>query len=89
MQPSIPNACSSNPYLGPATTAEEYWDGLARLEELLRPLNMRAEYRMVPAFLAEACGPGHIAPGQRSEDLPAVLIDPFLHRVLGYDPAGT
>ena len=78
----------ANPYLGPATTAEEYRAGLARLTELLQPLNMQPEYRMVPAFLSEACGPGCIAPGQRPEDLPAVLIDPFLHRVLGYDPAG-
>ena len=75
----------ANPYLGPATTAEEYRDGLARLKELLQPLGMQPEYRMVPAFLK-----GETAPGQRpGEELPSILIDPFLHRVLGYDPAGT
>ena len=75
----------ANPYLGPATAAEEYWDGLTRLTELLQPLGMKPEYRMAPAFLKEACGPG-----QRDRSvLPCILIDPFLHRVLGYDPAGT
>ena len=65
----------ANPYLGPATTAEEYWAGHARLTELLRPLGMAPELRMAPAFLAEAAGD------------PCILIDPFLSRVLGYDPA--
>jgi hypothetical protein len=68
----------ANPYLGPATTAEEHRDGLARLEELLQPLGLQPEYRMVPEFLAGSCG---------QDGLPAILIDPFLSRVLGYDPA--
>lgn len=67
----------ANPYLGPATTAEEYKEGLARLEELLQPLGLKPEYRMVPEFLAGISG----------GSLPAILIDPFLSRVLGYDPA--
>ena len=67
----------ANPYLGPSTAAEEYKEGLARLEELLQPLGLKPEYRMVPEFLAGISG----------GSLPAILIDPFLSRVLGYDPA--
>ena len=74
----------ANPYLGPQTTAQEYWDGLSRLTALLQPLGLAPEYRMVPAFLEQDCGPG---PHPESS-LPAILIDPFLSRVLGYDPAG-
>lgn len=74
----------ANPYLGPQTTAQEYWDGLSRLTALLEPLGLAPEYRMVPSFLEQDCGPG---PHPESS-LPAILIDPFLSRVLGYDPAG-
>ena len=73
----------ANPYLGPQTTAQEYWDGLSRLTALLQPLGLAPEYRMVPSFLEQDCGPG---PHPESS-LPAILIDPFLSRVLGYDPA--
>ena len=74
----------ANPYLGPQTTAQEYWDGLSRLTALLQPLGLAPEYRMVPAFLEQDCGPG----SHPESSLPAILIDPFLSRVLGYDPAG-
>ncbi len=74
----------ANPYLGPQTSLQEYWDGVARLTKLLQPLGLMPEYRMVPASLVHECGP------EKSSGcgLPAILIDPFLSRVLGYDPAG-
>ena len=49
--------------------------GLRIHDAALRPLGMRPEFRMAPAFLAEAAGD------------PCILIEPFLSRVLGYDPA--
>ena len=70
----------ANPYLGPGTAPQEYRDGISRLTALLQPLGLTPEYRMAPAFLAQSCG--------QESSLPAILIDPFLSRVLGYDPAG-
>lgn len=73
----------ANPYLGPATTAEEYGVGIERLKELLQPLGMAMELRMVPEALAEE------VEVLRLDAAPCILIQPFLSRVLGYDPADT
>lgn len=79
----------SNPYLGPATTAEEYWAGHERLKSLLKPLGMRPELRMAPAFLRDAAAKQRFdGLSAYKEDDPCILIEPFLSRVLGYDPAG-